>query len=80
MPLYEYRCGKCGRQVEELVAASDAEKPVKCPDCGRRMERLLSAPGGIRMGAGASGSGTCCGRTERCDSPPCSGGSCGCGG
>jgi putative FmdB family regulatory protein len=32
MPIFEYRCEKCGRRFEELVLNSSAK--VDCPDCG----------------------------------------------
>jgi len=76
MPLYEYRCGKCGRKVEELRSAAELDDPVRCPECGGPMKRVLSAPGAIRMGDGRTPGTTCCGRSERCDAPPCSDGSC----
>jgi putative FmdB family regulatory protein len=39
MPIYEFRCGGCGEQFEELVAI-DATPP--CPRCGGHAERLIS--------------------------------------
>ncbi len=43
MPLYEYRCRKCGKHLEKIQKFSDP--PVKtCENCGGRLERLLSAP------------------------------------
>jgi putative FmdB family regulatory protein len=44
MPLYEYRCGKCGRKMEVIQNLS--EKPLKiCPHCGERaLKKLMSAP------------------------------------
>ncbi|MBN2537013.1 zinc ribbon domain-containing protein [candidate division WOR-3 bacterium] len=76
MPIYEYRCEPCGRTVEWLRRAGEADEPVECPDCGKPMERVFSVPGGIRMGTGRAPGTTCCGRSERCDSPPCGDGSC----
>jgi len=32
MPLYEYRCNKCGEEFEELVTGSGNN--VLCPKCG----------------------------------------------
>jgi len=44
MPLYEYRCGKCGKETE--VIQSFSEKPLRiCPHCGARaLKKLMSAP------------------------------------
>lgn len=41
MPIYEYRCLKCGEEFEELVLSSSHE--VRCPKCSKaKLERLLS--------------------------------------
>jgi len=41
MPIYEYDCKKCKKQVEVFVPRADS-KP-ECPDCGSRdMSKLLS--------------------------------------
>ena len=71
MPIYDYRCKECGTVFEALVRSFDSQA-VKCPGCGSEdMEKLVSAASMIRMDAPAPGT-TCCGRTERCDTPPCS--------
>jgi putative FmdB family regulatory protein len=76
MPIYEYRCEICGRVVEELRRAGDADLLLSCPNCGKPMTRVFSVPGGIRMGTGRAPGTTCCGSTERCERPPCTDGSC----
>ncbi len=43
MPLYEYRCRKCGRHFEKIQKFQDPPVP-KCPECGGATERLVSAP------------------------------------
>ena len=41
MPIFEYKCNKCGKEFEELVGSSDEE--VKCPGCGSSdVEKLFS--------------------------------------
>ena len=42
MPLYEYRCGKCGKVFEVLQKFSDAPLTAH-PECGGKVERLVSA-------------------------------------
>lgn len=70
MPIYDYRCRECGRVSEVFLRSSNVE--VRCPHCGGEdMERLVSASYTIRMDAATPGT-TCCGRTERCETPPCS--------
>lgn len=43
MPLYEYRCRKCGKTVEKIQKFSDPTLKT-CEDCGGKLERLLSPP------------------------------------
>ena len=70
MPIYDFKCQECGRISEVLLRTAD--KAVKCPSCGsENMERLVSASYMVKTDASAPGT-TCCGRTERCDTPPCS--------
>lgn len=43
MPIYEYACAECGRQVSLLILNIHNPPPVRCPHCGgQRLERLLS--------------------------------------
>jgi putative FmdB family regulatory protein len=52
MPIYEYRCTKCGHQDEVLQKVT--ERPLtKCPACGKRaLQKLMSAPGFHLKGSG----------------------------
>ncbi|MBE9550634.1 MAG: zinc ribbon domain-containing protein [Proteobacteria bacterium] len=61
MPLYEFRCKKCGCQFEQIVFLADGE-PVKCPKCGvADPERLLSTFSSCRSSQEtiASGGSSC---------------------
>lgn len=43
MPLYEYKCERCGKTFEVIEKFSD--EPLKVHEgCGGEVERLLSAP------------------------------------
>ena len=56
MPMYEYRCRKCGKSFEMLRRMQDTDRDLKCPECqSEEIERLLStfAAGGCK----SSGSG-----------------------
>jgi putative FmdB family regulatory protein len=71
MPIYEYKCNECGKIQEVLHKSMRTVESVKCSDCGSEdLTRLISAAN-VSMG-GASNKGlTCCGREERCSTPPC---------
>jgi putative FmdB family regulatory protein len=43
LPLYEYKCVKCGRRFEKIESVN-ASETKKCPKCGARAERMASAP------------------------------------
>jgi putative FmdB family regulatory protein len=52
MPVYEYRCGKCGHEFEELQRIT-ADPIRKCPKCGKNaVERLISKTSFILKGTG----------------------------
>lgn len=51
MPLYEYRCLKCGHQFEKIQSFS-APDEKECPVCKGELERLISAPAFQFKGAG----------------------------
>lgn len=51
MPIYDYKCTKCGHRFEKIQKLSDA--PVKkCPECGGKVEKLLTAPAVHFKGSG----------------------------
>ena len=43
MPLYDYRCTACGREVE-VIHAIGAHGPEACETCGGAMRKALSSP------------------------------------
>jgi len=43
LPLYEYRCEKCGSRIEKIQKFSDSPLTT-CEKCGGDLTRLLSAP------------------------------------
>lgn len=73
MPIYEYQCEACGAISEYLVGLGDDERVV-CKVCGASgMKRILSASSLMSQSPGRMAGRTCCGREERCETPPCSG-------
>ena len=51
MPLYEYKCLKCGRRTEKIENV-DGPHLRKCPHCRGKVEPLISAPAIQFKGAG----------------------------
>jgi putative FmdB family regulatory protein len=78
MPIYEYRCEKCGT-ISEVLQLGREEVP-SCKDCGGTdLTKVMSAPN-ISMGGSCSsfGEGGCSGSPDMCGSSPHSCGNSGC--
>lgn len=72
MPIYDYKCQDCGEVSEVFLPSVDNARSMNCPACGsERMKRLFSGSYLLQTEARAPGR-TCCGREERCETPPCS--------
>jgi putative FmdB family regulatory protein len=55
MPIFEYKCGDCGKEFDDLDSIANRDKPHKCPACGSmKSERQLSV---FCASSGESGSG-----------------------
>lgn len=51
MPLYEYKCLKCGRHTEKIESVAGPHLK-KCPHCGGKVESVITAPAIKFKGAG----------------------------
>ena len=51
MPLYEYKCLKCGRHTDKIENVSGPHLK-KCPHCGGKVESVITAPSIQFKGAG----------------------------
>ncbi|MBA7623462.1 hypothetical protein ES703_30858 [subsurface metagenome] len=81
MPTYEYFCESCGYKIEKFQNMND-KHIKKCPQCGKELRRIIGTGVGVIFkgkgfydtdyGNNSFSGRTCCGRTERCDEPPCS--------
>jgi putative FmdB family regulatory protein len=70
MPLYEYHCPACDKRVEVLILSAASE--ARCPECGGPLgRRLISVPYVARRSGERLEGLSCCGREDRCESPPC---------
>ena len=48
MPIYEYRCSRCGFQKEFLQRLNEAPH-TKCPECGKRTLKKLDTAAGFQL-------------------------------
>ena len=73
MPIYEFRCGKCRHEFEELVMRRDEK--IHCPDCGSaKVKRMLSGfavTGDARHAGGGSSCGSCKPKAGGCSGCSC---------
>lgn len=74
MPIYDYKCIECGK-ITEFLLTDSVSQSIRCPECGNQnMEKLISAASYIVKNDRSSHRATCCGRQERCNTPPCGSG------
>jgi putative FmdB family regulatory protein len=71
MPIYEYKCNSCGEVQEVLHKSMGKIESVKCSSCGSDDLKRLISVASVSMGGASSKGLTCCGREERCSTPPC---------
>jgi putative FmdB family regulatory protein len=50
MPIYEYKCPKCG--VVEVMQGIKEAPLKKCPNCKRKVERMMSSTSFVLKGTG----------------------------
>ncbi len=59
MPIFEFKCSKCGEIYDVLFRNREEKVAVTCPKCGsKKAERLLSAFAG-KIGNTSAGSTEC---------------------
>jgi len=52
MPMYDYKCEKCGKEVfDKLVSSSERDEQV-CPECGEKMIRSVCSCKPTLIGVG----------------------------
>lgn len=65
MPIYEFRCHKCGHRFEKLCPMNEDGKNLECPSCSATgPQRVMSGfckkgSGGSEVAGGGSGCSTC---------------------
>ena len=68
MPIYEFRCEKCGRRFEKLCSLGENGQNLQCPECGSPAPKRVMSGFAAGAGTGASGASAGC--------SGCAGGSC----
>lgn len=59
MPIYEFKCRKCGNTFDVLFRSRDEKVAVACPECkSTRTRRLMSAFAG-KIGNTSTGGASC---------------------
>ncbi len=62
MPIYEFKCKKCGRVFEALCFTKDDERELRCPSCGNKeVEKTYSSFSTTWGRSFGFGSGSSCG-------------------
>ena len=61
MPLYEYKCERCGGTFSDLRRTAEREHPIACPDCGGSGKIIFST---FAQGAQPDS----CSKRDRCSS------------
>lgn len=51
MPIYCYKCDRCGAQVEKIQKFGECSSE-KCPDCSGRMDRVIGPVAVVFKGSG----------------------------
>ena len=72
MPIYEYQCSKCGTVSEMMMGIGSQDNALQCKHCGSNALNKIPTVASIATHYSRPKGKTCCGRDERCDTPPCS--------
>jgi putative FmdB family regulatory protein len=70
MPIYEYRCSRCGEQFDRFVRTAAETRETACPACSSRSVVKVPSTFALGKAPASPGSGaSCCGLTEPCVDP-----------
>ena len=59
MPLYEYKCQKCGAAFEELVGFGQKDYSPTCAECGSKKTARQISSFAMGKGSGRSAGASC---------------------
>jgi putative FmdB family regulatory protein len=77
MPLYEYKCEKCGTKHEFLHKSINSESEVSCPNCKSKENKKLFSSFSASMGTSNNYSSCSSGNCDIPASSGCASGMCG---
>ncbi|MBN2063030.1 MAG: zinc ribbon domain-containing protein [Deltaproteobacteria bacterium] len=67
MPIYEFKCKRCGKTFEQLTFSSSGDTSIECPQCGgmdvSRLFSSFSSVGGSGKLSGSSQNTGCASRS-----------------
>jgi putative FmdB family regulatory protein len=63
MPIYEYKCSKCGQKFELRLGFFHNKKDIKCTQCGAENPERLFSPF-MTDSSSSAGSGSSCGTSN----------------
>ncbi len=71
MPIFDYKCEKCGATFEKLVPHADDK--VECEKCGSKKvaKQLSTFSASVNDGVGACATGSCCPTGTCCPNGAC---------
>ena len=59
MPIYEYKCRKCGKTFDVLFRSRDEKVAVACPECKSTRTRKLMSTFAGKIGNTSTGGASC---------------------
>lgn len=60
MPIFEFKCSKCGKKFEKIIFKPLSEVEIRCPYCqGVEVEKLISVLGSVGEAKNSSLSNNC---------------------
>lgn len=69
MPIYEFKCTKCGNSYESLCFRVSGEDRSPCPSCGsQESEKLMSSFASLSSGGGSGFDHAPAGASHSCSS------------
>ncbi len=56
MPIYEYKCQKCGAVFEKIIISKNDESGINCQKCGSNLVRKTISAASLRLSSHSAGS------------------------